>query len=328
MKKIFKKFLTTSLSCLLLMSLSATAFAQEPTTTSIDGRAVLLNSGWTEDEINKLLSPEEIAKYTNAEEVNQTVHYVKQTIKVKVNKGLNALKSEDTALTLTPIEGSAKMVPMNEDQLYSELSKINATNDNPQTLLELGQKESSGRITPQNQTVEYTIPDGYMKYTMQAFYLGSGNFQLNLRSEWLKTPLNRGIDVLALGHGSGLVQTGTQSNITFSSNYDVVSSGSTFTLPINSESTIVDSGGTAITFELPPSSENFNVYSIRTYMSYHATKSNSGELATSINGYYKHKVTNLKIEPSISFPLAGGLAISTEDTYVTESPTPYFSIQF
>lgn len=135
---------------------------------------------------------------------------------------------------------------------------------------------------------------------------------------------------MALAHGPQLVQTGTQNNVTFIAKHNAVLNGKSYKdVPINSESIVVDAGGTAITFKLPTSSlgylANNIANNIRGYMSYGAQKGNTNDISVGINGYYKHKVRSLNVSPTISIPGGPSLTISSESTYETESPTPYFS---
>ncbi|WP_342479347.1 hypothetical protein NYE24_11085 [Paenibacillus sp. FSL H7-0350] len=153
--------------------------------------------------------------------------------------------------TITPIEGTEKVVPLSEDEFYQEVAEYNVAQNEKQTLPKLRMIKQQ-EVNIQNSSVDYVTDDGYMKYTMQAFKVGTNDYQLNLRFEWVISPSQRGIDILALGHGPQLVQSGNQSNVIFTAAYDAVSSGQTFTgLPIPRENTVADPGGTAITFELP-----------------------------------------------------------------------------
>lgn len=52
----------------------------------------------------------------------------------------------------------------------------------------------------------------------------------------------------------------------------------------------------------------------------------SGDTAVGVTGYYKHKVSSLSVTPTVSWPLGGGLTISSASTYQTKTTTPYFSL--
>ncbi|MNO13059.1 hypothetical protein D3C76_26840 [compost metagenome] len=324
MKKIICKALTLSLTSVLLFSVSVVASADGASISKTDGNTVLLNSGWTQKEINDLLTKEEVERYTNSALVEQTTHYIKQTVKVDV-QGDGQTLTQELPPTITPIEGTEEVVPLSEDEFYQEVAEYKAAQNEKQTLPKLRNTEQQ-EVNIQNSSVDYVTDDGYMKYTMQAFKVGTNDYQLNLRFEWVISPSQRGIDILALGHGPQLVQSGNQSDVIFTAAYDVVSNGQTFTgMPIPRGNTVADPGGTAITFELPTSSLNFAAYNFRGYMSYHAQKGNTNDMAVGINGYYKHKVSSLSVTPAIAWPLGGALTISSASTYVTENPPPYFS---
>ncbi|MGF6355222.1 hypothetical protein ABIE27_003136 [Paenibacillus sp. 4624] len=329
MNKILKNWAQCSLSIVLSVSLFTPV--SSAASTQVQGNEVLLNSGWSQKEINDLLSEDEIQKYASGEISDTTTHFVKQTIKVKVDQSSKAMSTLQSTPepTLTPVEGSEERVLLSEEEFYQEMKEYEKAEGNPQAILKLGKKQNSPTsLRAANAEVDYVIPDGYMKYTMQAFKTGSKDYQLNLRFEWLKMPVNRGIDVFALGHGPGLVQTGTQDDLVFTGKYNYVTAGQPIKeaniTPISKKT---DSGGSFVTFRLDQSSLAYSLAAYRGYLSYHTSVSNSTELTTSVEGYYKHKVSKLTVSPSVSYPLSVGLSISSESSYVTESPTPYFSLK-
>ncbi|WP_172195896.1 hypothetical protein [Saccharibacillus qingshengii] len=124
---------------------------------------------------------------------------------------------------------------------------------------------------------------------------------------------------------------GTQNDVVFSAKYDAtIMLGGTVNTniqPISYKTRKTDSGGSMVSFKLPESSLNFLAQNARGYMSYHTKVSNTNETITSVSGYYKHKVKNLSVTPTINWPLGGGLTISSSNTYVDETPPPYFSLE-
>ncbi|KOY16776.1 hypothetical protein [Paenibacillus xylanivorans] len=316
MKKKFSKLLALSLSSLLLFSASSVVSASDINASVNDGNSVLLQSGWTQSEIDDLLTPEEVAKYANGTLVDATTHYVKQIVSTNTENNYSSSITDSTTLP-TPIAGTEKLVSMSKEDFYREIAESNEAEEN-----------SANLINPQatSKNVSYTTSDGYMKYTMETYKLGTNKYQLNLRFEWVKNPSQRGIDIMALAHGPQLVQSGTQSDVTFTAKHDAIINGKSYPeYPIASDSVVVNPGGTAITFKLPTTSLNYQVNNIRGYMSYGGQKGNTSDVTVGIHGYYKHKVRSLNVAPTVTIPGGPSLTISSESTYETESPTPYFS---
>lgn len=85
------------------------ASADEASISKTEGNTVLLNSGWTQKEIDDLLTKEEVERYINSALVEQTTHYVKQTVNVDVQENGQTLTQGWTP-TITPIEGTEKVV--------------------------------------------------------------------------------------------------------------------------------------------------------------------------------------------------------------------------
>ncbi|MEK4370011.1 hypothetical protein MKY92_07710 [Paenibacillus sp. FSL R5-0623] len=316
MKKKLSKLLALSLSSLLLFSASGVVSASDINASVDVGNSVLLQSGWTQSEIDDLLTPEEVAKYANGTLVDTTTHYVKQIVSSNTENNYSMSITDSTNLP-TLIAETGELVSMSKEDFYREIAESNEA-----------EEDSENSVTPQatSKNQSYTTSDGYMKYTMETYKVGTNKYQLNLRFEWVKNPSQRGIDIMALAHGPQLVQSGTQSNVTFTAKHDAIINGKSYPeVPIARDSIVVDSGGTAVTFKLPTTSLNYLVNNIRGYMSYGAQKGNTNDIAVGIHGYYKHKVSSLNVAPSITIPGGPSLRISSESTYETEKPTPYFS---
>lgn len=316
MKKKCSKLLALSLSSLLLFSASGVVSASDIDASVNNGNSVLLQSGWTQNEIDDLLTPEEVAKYANGTLVDTTTHYVKQIASTNDENNYSTSITDSTTLP-TPIAETKELVSMSKEDFYREIAELNEAEEN-----------STGLVTPQatSKNQSYTTDDGYMKYTLETYKLGTNKYQLNLRFEWVKNPSQRGIDIMALAHGTQLVQSGTQNDVTFTAKHDAIINGKSYPeFPIASDSIVVDAGGTAATFKLPTQSLNYLVNNIRGYLSYGAQKGNTNDSAVGIYGYYKHKVRSLNVAPTVSIPGGPSLSISSESTYETEKPTPYFS---
>lgn len=316
MKKKFSKLLALSLSSLLLFSASGVVSASNIDASVNDGNSVLLQSGWTQNEIDDLLTPEEVAKYANGTLVDTTTHYVKQIASTNTENNYSSSITDSTTLP-TPIAETEELVSMSKEDFYREIAELNEAEEN-----------SAGFVTPQatSKNQSYTTDDGYMKYTLETYKVGTNKYQLNLRFEWVKNPSQSGIDIMALAHGTQLVQSGTQNDVTFTAKHDAIINGKSYPeFPIASDSIVVNAGGTAATFKLPTQSLNYLVNNIRGYLSYGAEKGNATDSAVGIYGYYKHKVRSLNVAPTVSIPGGPSLLISSESTYETEKPTPYFS---
>ncbi|MEK3716699.1 hypothetical protein [Paenibacillus sp. FSL R7-0333] len=69
---------------------------------------------------------------------------------------------------------------MTKDEFYQEVAEYNVAQNEKQTLPKLRIIEQQ-EVSIQNSSVDYVTDDGYMKYTMQAFKVGTNDYQLNLR---------------------------------------------------------------------------------------------------------------------------------------------------
>lgn len=166
-----------------------------------NGNTILISSGWIQKEIDDLLTKDEVDRYANSALVEQTTHYVKQTVKVHVQDRAQTFTSQELTPTITPIEGTVEVVSLSEDEFYQEVAEHKEVQNDKQTLPKLRNIENQEvSIQAVNPSLDYITDDGYMRYTMQGFKVGTNDYQLNLRFEWVISPSNRGIDILISWH--------------------------------------------------------------------------------------------------------------------------------
>lgn len=172
MRKKISKLLVLSLSGILLFSASSVASAADTNTSVNDGNSVLLQSGWTQSEIDDLLTPEEVSTYENSTLVDTTTHYVKQVVSTNTEDHYSILNTETT--NLTPIESTKNLITMSKEDFYREIAELREAEENEANL-----------INPQatSKNVTYTTNDGYMKYTMETYKVATNKYQLNLSFE-------------------------------------------------------------------------------------------------------------------------------------------------
>lgn len=301
LRKSTKKILSLVMVILMFYSLSTVQiFAYTQTDVAL-GRQVLLDSGWSPEEIDDLLTDEVVANYANA----TSVGYEKKFYRI----------GEDSVIEITEEE-------CNEDinniahQIFDEVEMIgNGSVAAP--CLAPGTDKKDEEITE----------DGYFTSYVRVYAYGGGDFMLQARFEWLITPSNRKLDVFALRNSISLLP-GDRDDIYYVYKADVTNylPSSQYTATIeNPDSMFTDDNGVVITQDLIDDSVLSTATNHRGYVEYPASIANSNALRAAAYSYYYHQETTFEVTPSISFD---GPSVTVTPTTKFKFMEPNTYVQF
>ncbi|QUH30283.1 hypothetical protein [Vallitalea guaymasensis] len=267
---------------------------------------VLVNAGWTLEDINDLLTEDALLEFANAKIAGSSVKY----FKVTDNEVVEVSKKQ----AMTKVEENKKK------ELLNTIMRNSITTD------------SLGDIYKDDQTTT----DGYMSYYVQAYDLGGGEYMLSARCEWLINPKNRKTDVFGLGHDAHLTQESSytpyyvyKADVT---EHDMVTKQYEYSTETPA-SIAKDPGGTVITQDLKAdykweATGYYKKYkNHRQYLQYKVTVNDSGVSDVSIYAEYLHQQSTYSISPSVSYPVGGSISVTMSSFFKRMSPNPYLSFK-
>ncbi|AEY64845.1 hypothetical protein [Clostridium sp. BNL1100] len=297
----------------------------------------LLNGGWTMSEIKDLISDSELTKYTNLKPVKSVTKYLKLVQKKKDVKE-SKIKSKQS-IQNTEIDEDTEFVEISEDQCKFELEQAKAKENSSDGSVNLSDTLSNTGILnltqlastpPPEGSSDFYSNDGYLKYTISAWYAGGTKYSINYRWQWLKDPKYTSVDVFGLGHDGGIVRS-VSDPTTYVYKYDYYVNGFATENQENTPEYIkADTGGVVFATNLKDRSEAINGTYVswygnhRGYVSYYVNKQSPDISVAYVYGCYKHLQKTVEPEVSISWPLSASLTVSPSDDYVEELPNAEF----
>lgn len=310
MKKV--RMIALFLTLAMMLSLCAAAAGKDVLTDRERAINVLLQSGWTMEEIDDLLTDEAILAYKDA-------------LPVEVSEKKYYRVTEEAVYEITAEECQTQL---------EAIEQVENQNTEPGV--------APMAVIPDDGygETEVTTTDGYLTYYVMAHNVGNGHYVLSARYEWLKDPRNRKIDIFGLGHSEQLTQVGNATNVYYIYKCDVLEKINTnirqYTLEDTSPNEIfVDDGGTVVKQQLMvdvvnPMEDNTNyVYAShhRGYIQYEVEVNSDSATAFSIQAEYYHQEWLVTLSPGISYPLGGTLSLSSGTGFKRMSPNPYLSFE-
>ncbi len=278
----------------------------------------MLKMGWTMDEINDL--PEKnVLEYTNALSFSKNTKYLcyyldennqEKVVEMPKNKFdyfTNQKKSElaSSENGVSEMSSSGKLELSEIWNSSSDLDKYNSTN--------------------------------YLKQDQYLTWLGNNTLHNSYRWEWVILPQNTKKDVFYLVHEPNTTM--VQNSQSFVYKYDLTRSNDTIiagTYQVDTPDTYEYDGtsGVAYTLDLKDAeaslSSSGHCYSRYTnhrgYMSYQTVINNTGTVATSAAGGYRHCTLMWVVTPSITF-MDMDISISPSYAYVNETPGTFCSVK-
>ncbi len=268
---------------------------------------VLLQSGWTQEEIDDMLTEEIILEYKDVQP---------------------AVVSERKFFKVTE-EGTYEIT---QDVCEREVALVKELKEAEQTGGVMHRTVIPGGTTGTDTVV---TTDGYLEYYVSAYNAGGGEYILSARYEWLISPWNRKIDVFGLGHDSNLTQLDDYGySYVYKYDYKVVNGNNIneLTAEVNTPTGIsIDDGGTVVKQELKNDivvvdgpSETY--YNHRGFLQYRARVNNSNVNTVAVYAEYLHQEGAVQVSPSISYPASGSISVTYSTFFNRMSPNPYLSI--
>lgn len=315
-----KKTIAFILVLAMALSLSAAAFAVEVGKNERERAIeVLIASGWSEAEIEDLISEEALLEFSNC---LPAVSTSKKFFKVSTDE-----------------RGESVVTEVSEQEcVYGAMEVQMARNEEEQ--VSLSQQENG--ISPQGSEIvksEVTTSDGYFTYFVQAYPSAteSGIYTLSARYEWLVTPSKTAIDIFSLGHSVHFNQLGDQDDVYYVYKADVyyVSNGTKLLFEnyeTEEPTTIcVGGGGTAVSQDLYDDKTGINYsYKAENHRGYIQYKVETDETSGSgsIFAEYYHQTAVITASPSLSFPWGFGVSFTYSSKFEAISPNVYTSVSF
>ncbi len=255
------------------------------------GRAVLLNSGWTDEEIDDLLDEKAIAVYDGAELVSSQERYYKVS------------ESEENS------GKDSKVVELTKEQCLSqcELLGVNELVDDD---------------------IHETY-DGYLKYTLTAHYIGDEKYVLLARYQWLKTPYFRNTDIFSLSYDTNLTMLGDEPlNYAYKADMFHTWKDERYTHVERQPTELFkDAGGVVVKQDLmndmnanPDLLVEMKAYNHRGYLQYTVGLNKADVKRLAAFADYRHLQTNYGISAGVSIPEGGSLSVTPSDYYKRMSP--------
>lgn len=303
-----KKFVSLFLALAMCLTVPVFAIEEDSQREADLARAtnVLLQSGWTKEEIDDFLTEEALLAYKDAQ---PAVASEKKYYKI----------SEDG------------MSEISEEDCLSEVEYLNELEHDPEKQISPFSKIEEGDIEKDEQTTY----DGYMVFYVSAHNLGNKEYMLSARFEWLISPFNRKEDVFGLGHSSQLEQQGSAGDVyyVYKADYTINSGGIITEYPYETNTPNelkVDSGGTVIRQQLAGESLDFvgsgdyvSSSHHRGFLQYKVKVNNYAATAVSVQAEYYHQQTLISISPSVSWPAGGSISVATMSEFKAMTPNPY-----
>lgn len=299
MKRIFNRVIILTLCLSMMIGNISYASAAVQRTSDIERAInVLLQSGWTREEIDDLLTEEALLEYKDAQP---------------------AVAFEQKYFRVTD-EGAYEIT---EDECELQLQQVAAMESGIAPCLS-GYKRD-----------ELTTTDGYLTYFVAANTTDKKDeYTISARFEWLKNPWNRKEDVFALGHAQELTQ--LDRSVYYIYKADITTTigitRSTYTQEYPTPTSIyVRDGGTVVTIKLEGDAATTNggpsvtASNHRGYMHYRVKLNRPSAPITSIYAEYLHQESIFSVSPSISFPAGASVSVAPSTKFKRMSPNPYLS---
>lgn len=267
---------------------------------------VLLQSGWTQEDIDDLLTEEALLEFANTEAVCSQEKYYR-------------------------VKDDSEVEEISEEQCEREIAQIDMIEN-------IGGSVSPLSTIPVGTTTETSGGNSYVKLNLYAYNAGNREYVLSARFEWLKSPVCRSRDVFGLGYGNTLNQKGTNNDVyyVFKANCKEVDSIN-HTTKVVGEKVItspttknVDTGGTVITQDLLVDKINEPGVSLlytnqKGYLQYRAEVNNKYATSASIYARYYHREKKLSGSISVSIKPELGISITPSTDYNQITNNPYLS---
>ncbi|MCC8123068.1 MAG: hypothetical protein LIO58_05980 [Oscillospiraceae bacterium] len=277
-----------------------------------EGTQVLLSAGWTQEEIDDLLSDDVIRGYADTTFAGESE---KQYFKVS---------DDGTIYSLSETDCLQQVFAIKQQEAASNL--ISAAS------IAVGDTDQS----------EVTTSDGYMVYYVQAYRKSNDEFIISARFEWIITPFYKNVDVFGLGHDDKLTQIDDSAYYAFKYTVYETMGGKSYPVDYYSTNTPtkiqVDEGGTVISQDL---SANWSVWGTHTglvrknftgYIQYQvrAAYTNTATINTAalIYAEYYHQKKAVSVSPSIGYPANVSISANMESYFDQMSPNPALTLVF
>lgn len=317
--KICKKLISLVITFAILMSMSCSvAFADNSATEEMLATNVLLESGFTLEEIQNFVPENELASYA---EVGPAISSTEVFLKISVD-------DETGTVTVTEMTEKACLEGAAIVQNLRENMSINGNTSKPTSL----DSDIGGHD-------DINTSNGFMRMIVSAYpYLpypdGDGDRRLKIAGQfiWLTTPNERFVNVVAVGHSSNLTQIGDSNDYTFEYSADIISTinGSKVDTYTANKSDVItrnaDGGGTAVSFRLLADGYIGDTVSSnhRIYLTYDVETSATTDSTASVFADYYYQSLGVSLSPSLSFPNVGAsLSITPSFCYTRLSPNAY-----
>lgn len=334
-RKHFKKLVCLALSSIMVIGMSATAFAAETadetektvksggytfeitektekdytvvrtyeniasrarsTTNLGKAKAMLAALGMTEEEINAFPS-ETLYDIATAKDIVISTSYTRHSEDGNTTVGVPAKTATEAAAVLTEEQ---------EDYFIEKL-----------------QAPAVSKAIANESTTPGVFKDSYMKITHTAIHLGGGSYKYTVSSEWLTMPFFRGYDSIGSCAMNGTVTPNTSSGkywyTTKTINMGNITSTPSGNITITNKSNKVNGNwyGSAGVFNLPNDVSNPNGVSLMHtgLKAYYEYKGNVTfpTLASNFNstGTYSHATLTVSVSPSVSINTSGTASAS------------------
>ncbi len=300
MKKNYRKSISLLLCIGMLLSFNCPHVSAEDNSDEI-ARAtnVLIQSGWTQEEIDDLLTEEALLEYKDAQ---PAVVSEKKYFKV----------STDTVEEVT------------EEECDVAVAEILELKENTEV--------SVAAVIPGGQTVsdEVVTTDGYMEYYVSAYNVGNGQYILSARYEWLTEPFYTDEDVFGLGHDTNLTQL-SEYDVYYVYKVDGRSVNGLTIIEFTDEHTVpdginIDNGGTVVKQDLTTNVlGGTSFFNHRGFIQYRVKVNNPNVTTVAIYAEYLHQQHVFSVSPSISYPAGASIGVTSANKFKRMSPNPYLS---
>lgn len=316
--KTFRKIVALFIaSCISISSFCLVAFADESGNYRLEkGTSILLDSGFTLEEINFLFTPEQIMEYS---EVKPAAARRDVYIKMSTDD-----KTGETIVTEIP-----------EQICMQSVSRLREERDQALKNASLGIETYANNSGGSHD--DLVTSDGYMRMIVSAYeYAGEEDvYKVAGQFIWLISPAQRHVDVVGVGHQGNLTQLGKSSDYHFSYTADLFA----ITGGVKSEigthrtshtnSSTVDDGGTAVSFQLYQDQIDATIISAENHritLSYDAKVNDASTTYSAVYADYAHQKLGLTVSPSLSYPMGSvGVSINTTSIYSHMTPNAYAS---
>lgn len=294
-----KKFLCLSLVLAIFINVGSFALASDISDKQ-KATNFLLNSGWTQEDIDDLLTDEALLVYADA--ISSSVSE-KKYYRVTEDEVIEISKNECNAGVT-----EAKSIINKNHKLLTNQPSVNT-------------------VSP---TV--TTYDGYMESYVQVVHLGGKKYAIGSRFEWLIEPTQRRIDVFGVGHDGSVVKNNDPVYFIYKADKkkinrqtEAISSAGTSSTQ-SPASMCPDSGGVGVGIDLYDSysDANYAYYyeNSRGYLQYNILLNDSSCSYFYVYSKYMHQQKLWSVTPTISFPLSGGLSVSSSNHFKLMTPNP------